>query len=100
MFTFLTRAHKIEVEREYRKRLLAVASGLFFVLMFLAAVLTVPSYVTLSIKKANAGLTAKSIAPSADVADFEARASDISAKSAALSKALEEKSLLSVLERV
>ncbi len=99
MFTFLSRARRVEVQREYRKRLLAVAAGLAFALAFLGAALSVPSYVILSVKAANAASAAPAASASASV-DYEAAARDARQKAAALQKSLDEKPLLSVLERI
>lgn len=101
MFTFLSRAYRVEVEREYRKRLLAVSSGLLFVLSFLAAALALPPYFILSVKKSDAVLALKAAAlPSAESVGFESQVKDIQAKAQALKGSLDERSLITVFERV
>lgn len=101
MFTFLPRTYKVEVEREYRKRLLTVGWGLFFALMFSAAALSLPSYVIMLVKKTNAESAFEgSGSPAPETVDFESQVKDIQAKATLLSTTFENKPLVSILELV
>ncbi|HVU06464.1 MAG TPA: PilN domain-containing protein [Candidatus Paceibacterota bacterium] len=102
MFTFLPRSYRPEVEKEYRKRVFAVAFALGAVLMLSAAALAAPSYIILSAKRAAASLSAtKTTAAGAEGnASLESRIRDIKAKIGVLKTVADSKSIVSVLDRL
>jgi hypothetical protein len=101
MFTFLPRTYRIEVEREYRKRLLTVVWTLVFILVLAGTVLSLPSYFMISAKKAAADISfASSVTPAPETIDLEAQVKNIETKTNLLSPSFNQKLLASVLEQV
>jgi hypothetical protein len=102
MFTFLPRSYRAEVEREYRKRVLAIALGLSTLLALSACALAAPSFIILSVKKAAASLDSKKsgdLSASAGT-DTAARIKDIKAKTSVLKTVSAAEPLASVLGRI
>ncbi len=102
MFTFLPKAYVADIEKEYRRRTLAVVFALAAVLSLSACVLTLPSYVALVAKKSalvsEAAKAVSSDAPSNAV--LEARIADIQAKMSTLKGLAAGKPLVPAVGRV
>ncbi len=101
MFTFLPRTYRIEVEREYRKRLWTVVWTLVSILTLSGAALSLPSYFMINAKKTAADIAfASSVTPAPETIDLEAQVKDIEAKTTLLGGSFSAKPLASVLEQV
>lgn len=102
MFTFLPKTNRVELEKEYRKRVVVVALGLVALLMLIAMILAMPAFVTLLVKGKDARAALKGN-PDTDVSSnalMEARVTDIRAKTDLLKQMVDVPSLVSVIERI
>ncbi|HEU0080815.1 MAG TPA: hypothetical protein VFQ72_02210 [Candidatus Paceibacterota bacterium] len=102
MLTFLPRTYRIEVEREYRRRVYAVAAWLLALLMLVGAALVLPTYARLSSEKAaaEAALRAASQSAGGDASLVDTRLADLQDKAKALDDLAARRSLVWAVERV